>query len=102
MALGSSPYSRSNNSVLNNTIINSGFMSAQRENPGSGMLTSSGDEMMGLVSSPLTIDCTTTQGDHMPYWITPTNDLNQVQLVVDDYTARYKNNFSKVHNLRYL
>lgn len=94
MALGSSPYSRSNNSISNNTIINSGFISAQREDPGSGMLSSSGDGMMGLVPS-LTIDCTTTQGDHIPYWITPSNDSNQVQLVADDYTARYKNSFSE-------
>lgn len=89
MVLSSSPYSRSNNSISNNTIINSGFMSVQGEDFGSAMLKSSGDGLMGLVPS-LTIDCTTTQGDHMPYWITPSNDSNQVQLFVDYYTARYK------------
>ena len=92
MTLISSPYSRSNDSIVNNTIINGGFMLGQREglHPDSGTLGSSGDHgMMGLVPSLLTIVCTTTQGDHMPYWITPDNDSNQVLLFADDYIARY-------------
>ena len=94
MALASSPDpSRSNDSITNNTIISSGFTSVQREDSSSGsaVLTSSGDDMsMGSVSGPLlTIDCTATQGDHMPYWIMPDNDSNQVLLFLDDYTARY-------------
>lgn len=58
-------------------------MSAEREDFGSAMLSSSGD-MMGL-----TIDCTATQGDHMPYWIIPNSDSNQVLITIDNYTARY-------------
>lgn len=62
-------------------------MSGQREalDDGSAMRTSSGDGSMGL----LTIECTTTQGDHKPYWITPANEIFQD---VDNYvyTARYK------------
>ena len=93
MALVSSSVpSRSNNSITNNTIINSGFTSVQREDSSSGSaaLTSSGDDMLiGSVSSPLlTIDCTATQGDHMPHWIMPDNDSNQVLPFVDDYAAR--------------
>ena len=92
MALGSSIHSRSNNSITNNTIINSGFMSVQRESSSSdsGTMVSSGDGLsMGSASSPLlTISCTATQGDHMPYWIMPDYDSNQVLLFVDDYTAR--------------
>ena len=94
MALGGlSSYSRSNNSISNNTIINSGFaISTQRDismnDSGSAMLTSDDDDLIGMVPS-LTIDCTATQGDHMPYWIMPNNDLSQVLQFVDDYTARY-------------
>ena len=93
MALASSPDpSRSNNSITNNTIINSGFTSVQREGSSSdsGTMVSSGDGLsMGSASSPLlTIDCTAVQGDHMPYWITPNNDSNQILLFVDDYTTR--------------
>ena len=92
LAFSSSPYLRSNISILNNTIINSGFVFTQREDLGSAMLTSSGDGLMGLTPS-LIIDCTATQGDHVPYWITPDSDSNQVLPVTNNYTARYRNEY---------
>ena len=86
MSLGSSR----NNSVLNNTIINTFAPSQTEQQLGSRSTVQGRNDVQNVPF--LTVDCTATQGDHLPNWMMPFNDFNNTlrsRQYVDNYTARY-------------